>query len=77
MSTLLPVTHSVVSFRKWVLYNTVVVSVHYASFFLFLSTNIVEHLLCAGTLGGTKIAFELMVSIFWREETENKPTVDT
>ena len=36
----------------------------------------VEHLLCAGTLEGTKIAFELMASIFWREETENKPTID-
>lgn len=35
-----------------------------------------EHLLCAGTLGGTKVALELKVSIFWREETENKPTVD-
>ena len=45
-------------------------------FCCFFQQIFVEHLLCAGTLGGTKIAFELMASIFWREETENKPTID-
>lgn len=34
-----------------------------------------EHLLYAGTFD-TKTAVELMASVFWREETENKPTVD-
>lgn len=67
------VTQSVVSLRKWIFYSNVVVFIHllFILFSLFQQI-LIEHLLSAGTLGGTKIALELVVSIFWKVETENK-----